>query len=66
MQIIINGEPRTLDAGLTIAELLEHLALRAPRVAVEVNEALVRRALFSQTQLRDGDHVEIVTLVGGG
>jgi thiamine biosynthesis protein ThiS len=35
-------------------------------VAVEVNRELVPRRNFEATQLQEGDHVEIVTLVGGG
>jgi thiamine biosynthesis protein ThiS len=42
------------------------LQLTPARVAVEVNEQLVRRASYTDTTLRDADRVEIVTLVGGG
>lgn len=66
MQIIVNGEPRPLDRPLTVAELLDSCRLAPQRVAVEVNEQLVKRARYPQTHLRDGDRVEIVTLVGGG
>ena len=66
MQITLNGEPKTLDAQATLTDLLEQLNLVPQRVAVEVNEQLVRRAEFARTHLRDGDRVEIVTLVGGG
>jgi len=35
-------------------------------VAVEVNRTLVRRADHAACALQPGDHVEVVTLVGGG
>jgi sulfur carrier protein len=35
-------------------------------VAVEVNLEVVPRAQHAQTRLRDGDRLEVVTLVGGG
>lgn len=66
MQIQINGQPETVDGPLTVADLLERFALAAPRVAVEVNERLVRRSEFARTALQNNDRVEIVTLVGGG
>ena len=66
MQIQINGQPKQLQQPLTVSELLNTLELTSQRVAVEVNENLVKRACFDQTSLADGDRVEIVTLVGGG
>lgn len=66
MRITLNGEPRTLEQPPTLAELLKQLGLTPERLAVEVNEKLVRRGQFAQTRLCDGDRVEIVTLVGGG
>jgi sulfur carrier protein len=66
MRIIINGQPHELYGAGTVADLIARLELTPQRVAVELNEQLVRRASFDQTPLRDGDRVEIVTLVGGG
>lgn len=66
MQVTVNGDPRTVDDGLTIAGLVRQLDLTPEHVAVEVNEQLVRRTLHAETPLNEGDRVEIVTLVGGG
>lgn len=66
MNITLNGQDTTLDAPLTLAELIERHKLTPTRVAIEVNEQLVRRAEFADRQLKPGDRVEIVTLVGGG
>ena len=66
MQIRVNGEPKTLADGLTVAELLVELSLEPTRVAVERNGQLVRRTTFADAALADGDELEIVTLVGGG
>ncbi len=66
MRIMVNGDSKTLDDGASVAELVARLDLMPERVAVEVNERLVRRATHGQTTLREGDRVEIVTLVGGG
>lgn len=64
--IAVNGEPRQIAAGSSIAMLLAEHDLHPQRVAVEVNERLVRRADFVSAVLRPQDRVEIVTLVGGG
>jgi thiamine biosynthesis protein ThiS len=66
MTIIINGEETEERDGATITDLLLRFDLSPERVAVEVNEQLVRRAGFPEMRLVEGDHVEIVTLVGGG
>ena len=66
MQITVNGDPRTVDEGATVAELVTLFKLTPERVAVEVNTRLVRRALFGETALHPDDKVEIVTLAGGG
>ncbi len=66
MQIIVNGQPESTDAEVTIASLIETHKLQPLRVAVEVNEQLVRRRDFEHTQLQADDRVEIVTFVGGG
>jgi thiamine biosynthesis protein ThiS len=66
MDVILNGEPATLPAPLTVAELLAHLDIDARRVAVELNETVVKRALYDQTPVHAGDAVEIVNFVGGG
>jgi thiazole synthase len=64
--ITINAEPHTFPAPLTIAELLRHLGRDPKRLAVEVNEQVVRGEEQDARTLADGDRVEIVTLVGGG
>lgn len=66
MQIFINGEPRTVAADATLANLLAELGVEPRHVAVEVNLELVPRQKHSDHRLQEGDHLEVVTLVGGG
>lgn len=66
MDVILNGEPATIPAPLTVAGLLAHLDIDARRVAVELNETVVKRALYDRTPIAAGDAVEIVNFVGGG
>ena len=66
IEIVLNGEPRELPSGTSVAALLEQLGLVGEPVAVERNAAVVRRGEHAATTLVDGDRLEIVTLVGGG
>lgn len=66
MDIIVNGSPRQVPTALTVAALLAELAVEPRYVAVEVNQELVPRARHRDWKLAEGDHLEVVTLVGGG
>jgi thiamine biosynthesis protein ThiS len=66
LEVILNGTPRRFDGPLSIAALLERLSLRQPHVAVELNGELIPRGMHSATDIRSGDRLEVVTLVGGG
>lgn len=47
-------------------QLLAQLGLTAKRVAVEWNGVIVPRSCYPQTNLQEGDRLEIITAVGGG
>ena len=66
MQIVVNGSPREVAAGLSIASLLQELRIEPKQVAVEVNLQLVPRGRHAEHTLSPGDRLEVVTLVGGG
>ena len=66
MTIHVNGQPREIDAGATVARLLDALGVTQPHVAVELNLEVVPRAKHGDTLLHEGDRLEVVTLVGGG
>jgi thiamine biosynthesis protein ThiS len=67
MQLTINGEVREFsEARLTLSALIEKLGMKAGRVAVELNRAIVPREKWSATELNGGDRLEVVHFVGGG
>jgi thiamine biosynthesis protein ThiS len=66
LQIHLNGEPRAVPAGSTVADLVQSLGLQPKQVAVERNKHLVRRADHDATPLATGDQIEVVTFFGGG
>lgn len=66
MDIIVNGEPRQVPAGLSVRGLIEHLGLVDGPVAVERNRQVVPRARHDSTAVAEGDVIEVVHFVGGG
>jgi sulfur carrier protein len=66
MSITLNGERREIPAGLSVATLLDHLALRADRVAIERNGEILAKSAWASTAISADDRFEIVQLVGGG
>jgi thiamine biosynthesis protein ThiS len=66
VEISVNGRAMRVPAGATIASLLVLLGVEKSRVAVEKNQDVVPKKSYDETTLGAGDHVEVVTFVGGG
>ena len=68
MKLQINGEEKAFDSGspFTLAALVDSLGMKADRVAVELNRDIVPRDRWSETNLKEGDRLEVVHFVGGG
>jgi thiamine biosynthesis protein ThiS len=66
MTITLNGDKHELAAAVSVSELLRQLEIDARRVAVELNLAVVKKAAYDSSVIKDGDEVEIVNFVGGG
>ena len=66
IEITINGEPRQITVGSSVTDLVTFLELTAQRLAIELNLSILPRAAWAETELQDGDKLEIVHFVGGG
>ena len=65
--IVVNGEPREIPAGSTVASLLASLGLDPRLVVVERNREILRdRDSLGRVELATDDTIEIVHFVGGG
>ena len=64
--ITVNGDTRTVPAGLSINALLDHFEIKRATAIVEYNRDVLDRKLFDDTVVQDGDTLEIVRFVGGG
>lgn len=66
IEIVVNGRPQRIRAGLNVTGLLAELGIEGSRVAVELNRAIVRKPDWDSTAIGDGAQIEIVWFVGGG
>ena len=66
VRVTVNNEPRDLPDTATLADLIRECGLDGGPCAAEVNKSLVPKRRHADHQLREGDTVELVTLVGGG
>ena len=63
----MNGEYRTLERTTSVEALVASLAADTrDGVAVAVNGEIVRRTRWPETEVQDGDEIEIVHAVQGG
>ena len=66
IKIFINGDLRKFPQETNIVSVLDSLNISSKHIAIEINENLVFRSDWQETNLKDGDKVEIVKAIGGG
>lgn len=66
MKLTVNGKPVELAGPTRLLDYLARLGVNPRAVAVEVNARILDRAEFDAAELREGDVVEVVRMVGGG
>ncbi|MBO2461857.1 MULTISPECIES: sulfur carrier protein ThiS [Actinomadura] len=66
MRIIVNGEPRELPDGASVAQAVAAVTAAASGVAAALNDEVVRRSAWEATTLREADRLEVLTAVQGG
>ena len=66
IKIFVNGDLKKFPQETNIVSLLEILNISSKHIAIEINENLVFRSDWQETNLKDGDKLEIVKAIGGG
>jgi sulfur carrier protein len=68
VNVIVNGEPRVLAPGATVASVVSqlHTGSDARGVAVAVDGEVVRRVDWPAVTLAEGTRVEVLGAIGGG
>lgn len=66
MKLIINGQKRAYDNVRSLQDLISQISQKPEHVIAELNEKIVKRDNWTETDIKDGDTIELVTFVGGG
>jgi sulfur carrier protein len=66
MNLIVNGETRIFEQGVTLAKLLKELSLDGKVMAAAVNMEIVKQNEWDSYILKDSDKLELLDFVGGG
>jgi len=65
VRVVVNGNEMEITSA-TIADLLIEMGYEDMPVATAVNMAVVRKKDRAQTELKDGDRIEILVPMQGG
>jgi len=69
MKIKVNGEEKFInnsDKEFTLTETLFQLGYKNNTIIVELNNLIVNNESWQENKVKDGDKLEIVSIVGGG
>ncbi len=66
IKITLNGKENEVRAGMTVSDLLLKWKVRPELVTVEINENILQKLEYDGTEIKAGDHIELVFYMGGG
>ena len=69
MKIKVNGEEKNIELDQKNAQLSKALNLMGYKpntIVVELNNLIINSIKWGEVKLKDGDNLEIVSIVGGG
>jgi sulfur carrier protein len=66
VELTVNGKKLETTDGATIIALLDKLEINPLRVAVQLNQSIIKREMYERIALKAGDTLEIITFMAGG
>ena len=68
MNIKVNGETKSVSSGLTLQQLLLHLEIdpSRPGIAIAINQEVVLRTEWEETEIQPDNEIEIIRAAQGG
>ncbi len=69
MKIKVNGEEKKIELAQEnafLSEALKSMGYKPNTIIVELNNLIVNSIKWDEVMLKDGDNLEIVSIVGGG
>lgn len=64
--VTANGKRKELPGEMSVSHFLELLSISPQIVVVELRGEIVHRPEYDAAIIRDGDHLEVVRMMGGG
>lgn len=64
--IKVNGKETNIENGIYLDKFLIDEGYSVQRIAVELNSEIIPKAQYGQTNIKDGDSLEVINFVGGG
>ena len=64
--IILNGKEKEFEGEVTVEDFIRQQHYKKEQVAVEINEKIITKTDYSETVVKDGDVIEILSFMGGG
>ena len=69
MKIKVNGEERKIELDqeeILLSKALKSMGYKPNTIVVELNNLIINSIKWGKVKLKDGDNLEIVSIVGGG
>jgi len=69
MKIKVNGEERKIDLdqeNVLLSTALNFMGYKPNTIVVELNNLIINSLNWERVKLKEGDNLEIVSIVGGG
>ncbi len=69
MKIKVNGEEKTIaldQENALLSEALDLMGYKTNTIIVELNNLIINSIKWEKVKLKNGDNLEIVSIVGGG
>ena len=66
MQISLNGKPHAIENSTTLAQIIEEFSKNNKHIIAELNGTIIKSQTWQATAVKNGDQLELVSIVGGG
>ena len=69
MKIKVNGEEKEIELdqkNALLSTALNSMGYKTNTIVVELNNLIINSIKWGEVKLKDGDNLEIVSIVGGG
>jgi sulfur carrier protein len=69
MKIKVNGEEKKIELdqeNVLLSNALKSMGYKPNTIVVELNNLIINSIKWEKVKLKDGDNLEIVSIVGGG